>query len=99
MAICRQKGTAYFLCWKCQYAATFILRPEELNVEVERRIGGKWWTMKLLGKSNSNIDHLSGKGYAVHEYIHIATDESLFVRNWKVSWKRWFKLILYLPKL
>jgi hypothetical protein len=51
---------------------------EEMNVEVERNIGGKWWTMKFLGQSDSNVDHLSRKGYVVHEYIHVATD---FVRN------------------
>ena len=69
-------------------------------MEVERWIGdGKWWTMKFLGQNNFNIDLISGKGYVAHEYIHVATDEPLFVRNWKISWKRWFKFILYLPKL
>ena len=39
------------------------------------------------------------KGYVVHEYIHVATDESLFVRIWKISQKRWFEFIFYLLKL
>jgi hypothetical protein len=49
-----------------------------MNVEVERRICGKWWTMKFFGQSDSNIDHLGGIGYVAHVYIHVATD---FVRK------------------
>jgi hypothetical protein len=50
---------------------TFL--PEELNLEVERRIGRKKWTMKFLGQTDSKIDLLSSKGYVVHEYIHVTT--------------------------
>ena len=75
--------------YKRPHSATAKTRPSwtvnSMRVKVERRIGGKWWTMKFLGQSDSNIDHLSGKGYVVHEYIHVATDEFLIVGNCKIS--------------